>query len=270
MTQITRTLVVLFIFWAGIPSMQANEELLAAILAQHAQAAGADKSAKAKTLVETRLVQSESGELIQVFYAKKPGKFRIEHLTPRGRIAWAFNGTKFWCSVEKRGGVPQEFKLGPQEEKEWRTIAATDEAFSDRLIAAQTRQAQIETRENEPTADGQLLLFVTEKDMEQYRLKIDRQTGLLLAMYSTQNGKSVQYLYSNYTHFDDIAIPLEITVLTDGRETQRTRLSSIRYDVELEDALFSAPAKPKDVPPTPDGVPTLQAAASVSHASSEN
>jgi len=247
--------------------MRAGEDALSLILAKHAIAAGTDKIAETKTLVETRLIQSEAGEFIQVLYAKKPAKLREEYLTPKGRIVRAYDGTKTWGATTKRGGEMHVLELEPQEDRELRKAASMDEAFSDRLTAAQTRAALIEPRENEPTADGQLLLFVSEKDLEQYRLKVDRQTGLLLAMYSTKNGKAIQYLYSKYKEIDGIAIPLEIKILVDGKESRRTRLSSIRYNIELDDALFAPPPKPDAIPSNQENRPALQLPAADSHAS---
>ena len=270
MTRISRTIAIVLLLSAASPLIRADGDPVALILAKHAQAAGAEKIAETKTLIETRLVQIESGEYIQILYAKKPAKLRVEYLTARGRIVRVFDGTKTWGATEKRGGELRTLELEPQEDKELRNAAITNEAFTDRLLAAQAQAALIEPRENEPTADGQLLLFVTEKDQGQYRLKIDRQTGLLLAMYSTQKGRAIQYLYSKYKQIDGIANPLEIRILVDGKESRRTRLSSIRYNVELDDALFSPPPQPDAIPSNPEHLPALQYPAADSHASAQD
>ena len=246
MKTIRLLLIPLAVLYAANPLLLTAEDKIESILEKHASAMGADRRAKISTMIETRLVHNRSQTIIQIVYAKKPNKLRVEYLLPRGRVIRGFDGENTWSCMEKTGETKRYIELKPEEDEQLRASAIT--AIEGDLPAAMARAARIEIRTNEPVESGFVMLFITLSECEKLRLKLDRQTNLIAAIYTSQKGKAIKHTLTHYRQIDGIALPLESATSIDGEEQERTELSGLQVNVPLDDAFFTAPPKTTALP----------------------
>jgi hypothetical protein len=175
--------------------------------------------------------------------AARPNKVRVE----------TDNGGR--TLVQGTDGVepPWEFDTGSWPPK-YRSMAdnvarvfAADAEFDDPLVAAASRGYSFDYA-GEFDAEGRKLLriLVTRKLTDTFSVFLDPNTFFIVMraeQRTTVAGRKIHVV----THFDDfrpvdgVLLPHRITVVTDGRLTQQTRIDRIEANPELKEGVFSRP-----------------------------
>jgi hypothetical protein len=204
---------------------------------------GVERLQSVRSFVQIGLWNRGGSELLRFVYAKAPNKLRVEMLTPRGRIIQGCDGVQVWAVIEKRGGEITSLPLSKDDKDSlfsWARLATKDP-----LLDAQANKRQMVLRDDDPTAEGQHLLVVSDGPQELFRLRIDRATGRPLAHLAIQGQHLVDRTFLDYRLVDDVPQPFETVTSRDGQESERFLLADVRYNEAMDDTLFAPPAAPK-------------------------
>ena len=194
--------------------------------------------------VEIGFQDREGSETVRLVYARAPRSLRIETLAGELRIVQVCDGATAWAYMQKPGGERLAVGLPPEVERVLRLSAVA--AFHDPLLEPERYGYELALRDDLPKAEGQRLIEISEGRRPVAYVRIDRETGRLLARWSVEGPGETQ-VYRNFREVDGRLWPSEVITMKEGVELGRWRLADLRLD-ELPDPGMFAP--PPDLPPS--------------------
>ncbi len=217
---------------------------LPAVLASYRRALGGGASAaELAGFVEIGVQEREGAESVRLVYARAPRSLRIETLAGDLRIVEGTDGAAVWAYVQKVGGERVAVRLPPEAERGVRRAALL--ACHDPLLKPERLGYVLALRDELPQAEGQHLIEIAEAGQPLAYVRIDRETGRVLARWSADGAGELQ-VNRSYREVGGRLWPSEVVAVKDGKEQGRWRLADLRLD-ELPDPSLFAP--PPDLPP---------------------
>ncbi len=217
---------------------------LRAVLASYRQALGGVATAELTGFVEIGVQERGAEESVRLVYARAPRSLRIEVLTGELRIVQGTDGAAVWAYAQRTGGERMMLPLPPEAERGLRRAALS--ACHDPLLKPARLGYELTLRDESPKAEGQHLIEVSEGGRPVAYVRIDRETGRVLARWNADGAGEVQ-VNRDYREVDGHLWPSEVIAVKEGVEVGRWRLADLRLD-ELPDPGLFAP--PPDLPPS--------------------
>lgn len=210
---------------------------------RRAQGARAGKAALAG-FVEIGMQERDGLETVRLVYARAPRSLRIETLADDLRIVQGTDGATVWAYMQKPGGERRVVALPPEVERGLRLAA--EAAFHDPLLEPGRFGYELALRDESPMAEGQRLVEISEGGRAVAFVRIDRETGRVLARWTVEGAGETQ-VHRGYREIDGCLTPSEVITMKDGVELGRWRLADLRLGETPDPDLF---APPRDMPPS--------------------
>ncbi len=180
-----------------------------------------------------------NADLLSTTTIRYPGEFRIDAMTPAGRLVQVFSAGKYW--VQDSSGVrdaPESMAALIRGNVQRDTVPLLL-ALNDGKISASLSEAAEEGRTMpvlEVALPGSALLT----------LIFDPETALLAKSKYRMSGPTgdvnVEEIYSNYRDVNGLKVPFTTEVRRDGAPAVQRTLRKFEFNVPVDSALFSKPS----------------------------
>jgi zinc protease len=225
-------------------SGRANDDAVRALIARAVAAKGGLSLLRSIQTVRAEsvaTVQSNgiNADLPSTTTIRYPGEFRIDAMTPAGRLVQVFSGGKYW--VQDPSGVhdaPESMAALIRGNVQRDTVPLLL-ALNDGKISASLGEA---------AEDGRKLpmLAVALPGSTPLTLIFDPVTALLSKSKYRMSGPTgevnVEEIYSNYREVNGLKVPFTTEVRRDGAPAVQRTLRTFEFNVPVDPALFNKPS----------------------------
>lgn len=203
---------------------------------------GAEKWKSIESMKMTGTINAGGRTIDLIAWTKRPNLSRQEMSSNGEKAVQAFDGTRFWVMPPGAPG-PQEMKGAPAE------LAKAQSEFDSVLFDYKNKGATVELVGRE-SDEGRAVyhLKITRKGGAVQHYFLDADTGIERKITSTLNGPNGQTAtatieFGDFRNVDGVMVPYTIKNLVDGRPVSQVTVSTIEFNVPIENDLFRMPTK---------------------------
>jgi outer membrane lipoprotein-sorting protein len=215
------------------------DELVAKNLAARG---GQEKLQSLNTMKMVGNVTFQGMDMPMTLVTKRPNKMR-QQLTVQGQeVVQAFDGQTVWAQNPMLGPGAQPVE-GPQAD-----MIKTQALFDGPLLGYKDRGDTLEVV-GEAQVDGAKAwkLKLSRKDGRTMHIFLDAETGLERQMSATmeQNGMTMEVdtIFSDYQPVEGVPVARSVRTLIGGQQMGGLKVTSVEYNVPVEDTAFVMPPK---------------------------
>ncbi|NUR54219.1 MAG: hypothetical protein HOQ29_07220 [Acidobacteria bacterium] len=224
---------------ASALAAQTVDEIVAKNIASRG---GAEKWKSIESMKMTGTINAGGRTIDLIAWTKRPNLSRQEMSSNGEKAVQAFDGTRFWVMPPGAPG-PQEMKGPPAE------LAKAQSEFDSVLFDYKNKGATVELVGRE-SDEGRAVyhLKITRKGGAVQHYFLDADTGIERKITSTLNGPNGQTAtatieFGDFRNVDGVMVPYTIKNLVDGRPVSQVTVSTIEFNVPIENDLFRMPTK---------------------------
>ena len=224
---------------ASALAAQTVDEIVAKNIASRG---GAEKWKSIESMKMTGTINAGGRTIDLIAWTKRPNLSRQEMSSNGEKAVQAFDGTRFWVMPPGAPG-PQEMKGPPAE------LAKAQSEFDSVLFDYKNKGATVELVGKE-SDEGRAVyhLKITRKGGAVQHYFLDADTGIERKITSTLNGPNGQTAtatieFGDFRNVDGVMVPYTIKNLVDGRPVSQVTVSTIEFNVPIENDLFRMPTK---------------------------
>ena len=224
---------------ASALAAQTVDEIVAKNIASRG---GAEKWKSIESMKMTGTINAGGRTIDLIAWTKRPNLSRQEMSSNGEKAVQAFDGTRFWVMPPGAPG-PQEMKGPPAE------LAKAQSEFDSVLFDYKNKGATVELVGRESDERRAVYhLKITRKGGAVQHYFLDADTGIERKITSTLNGPNGQTAtatieFGDFRNVDGVMVPYTIKNLVDGRPVSQVTVSTIEFNVPIENDLFRMPTK---------------------------
>jgi outer membrane lipoprotein-sorting protein len=207
---------------------------------------GVEKWKSIQSMKVTGTIDAAGRTIRLTAWSKRPNLSRQDMSSDGQQMVQAFDGTHVWLIAPGAGdNKPQEIKGAPAD------LARTQAEFDSVLIDYKEKGHKVELVGKESDQGHDVYhLKVTRKGGEVQHFFLDAETGIERKMTSTLTGPNGESAiatieFGDYRDVNGVKAPFSIKNLIDGRLISQVTVSSVEFNVPIEDSFFQMPATAK-------------------------